>query len=164
MPAFALKECQNSRIMANFLAVFESLRSVGALPDIVEAKGDEMKKGTKAILLSLAVFAAVFAAACPERRTVGDIQANPSKYNNKEVVITGTVKDSYGVNVPGTPIRGGAYKIDDGTGSIWVITEEGVPSKGTEIGIRGIVANGANWNGKNYGLGIYEKDRKFRKR
>ena len=111
-----------------------------------------MKKGMKAILLSLAVFTAIFAAACPERRTIAEIQANPSRYN------------SYGVNVPGTPIRGGAYKIDDGTGSIWVITEQGVPSKGTEIGIRGIAANGANWNGKNYGLGIYEKDRKFRKR
>ena len=112
----------------------------------------------------MVAFVAVFAAACPERRSIADIQANPSRYNNKEVVIAGTVRDSYGVNIPGTPIRGGAYKIDDGTGSIWVITEEGVPSKGVEIGIKGIVGNGVNWNGKNYGLGIYEKDRRFKKR
>jgi hypothetical protein len=123
-----------------------------------------MRNGTKVILLALVAVIAVFAAACPERRTIADIQANPSRYNNKEVVITGTVRDSYGVNIPGTPIRGGAYKIDDGTGSIWVITEEGVPSKGAEIGIKGVVGNGVNWNGKNYGLGIYEKDRRFRKR
>ena len=123
-----------------------------------------MKKGTKAVLLGMALFVAVFAAACPERRSIADIQANPSKYNNKEVVIVGTVRDSYGVNVPGPPIRGGVYKIDDGTGSIWVVSEEGVPSKGTEVGVRGIVGNGVNWSGKNYGLGIYEKDRKFRKR
>jgi hypothetical protein len=123
-----------------------------------------MKKSTNMMLLALALFVAAFAAACPERRTIADIQANPSKYNDKEVVIVGTVKDSYGLNVPGTPIRGGVYKVDDGTGSIWVVSEEGVPSKGAEVGVRGIVGNGVNWNGKNYGLGVYEKDRRFRKR
>jgi hypothetical protein len=74
-----------------------------------------MKKSTNMMLLALALFVAAFAAACPERRTIADIQANPSKYNDKEVVIVGTVKDSYGLNVPGTPIRGGVYKVDDGT-------------------------------------------------
>lgn len=123
-----------------------------------------MRKITQALVLCLAVFAAIFAAGCPERRSIADIQANPSKYNNKEVVITGTVRDSYGLNVPGTPVRGGVYKIDDGTGSIWVVTDEGVPSRGAEIGIKGTVGNGINWNGKNYGLGIYERDRRFRKR
>lgn len=123
-----------------------------------------MKNSTKIILLSLAAFVAAFAAACPERTTIADINANPSRYNNKEVAIAGTVRDSYGINVPGTPIRGGAYKIDDGTGSLWVVTEEGVPSKGTEIGVKGVIGNGVNWNGKNYGLGMYEKDRRFKKR
>ena len=123
-----------------------------------------MKTTTKVILLSLAAFVAIFAAACPERTTIAEINANPAKYNNKEVAIAGTVRDSYGVNIPGTPIRGGAYKIDDGTGSLWVITEQGVPSKGTEIGVKGKIGNGVNWNGRNYGLGMYENDRKFRKR
>jgi hypothetical protein len=123
-----------------------------------------MRISTKVILLALSAIVAVFAAACPERTTIADINANPSKYNNKEVAIAGTVRDSYGVNIPGTPIRGGAYKIDDGTGSLWVVTEQGVPSKGTEIGVKGTIGNGVNWNGKNYGLGMYEKDRRFRKR
>jgi hypothetical protein len=123
-----------------------------------------MKYKTNIMLAALALFVVAFAAACPERVSIADINANPSKYNNKEVAIAGTVRDSYGVNVPGTPIRGGAYKIDDGTGSIWVVTEEGVPSKGTEIGVKGVIGNGVNWSGKNYGLGMYEKDRRFRKR
>lgn len=123
-----------------------------------------MRNKTKAILLGLAAFVAVFAAACPERTTIADIERNPSRYENKEVVIAGRVSDSYGINVPGTPIRGGAYKVEDGTGSIWVVTEEGVPSKGAEVGIKGVVGSGVNWKGKNYGLGVYEKDRRFRKR
>lgn len=106
----------------------------------------------------------LFLAACPERTSIADIEANPSKYQNKEVAIAGTVRDSYGINIPGTPIRGGAYKIDDGTGSIWIVTEEGVPTKGTQVGVKGRVGSGINWHGRNYGLGLYEKDRKFRKR
>lgn len=123
-----------------------------------------MKNGTRVILLSLAVFIAVFAAACPDRVSIADIEANPSKYLDKEIAIAGTVKDSYGVSIPGTPIRGGAYKIDDGTGSIWIVTEDSVPNKGAEIGVKGRIGNGVNWKGKNYGLGMYENDRRINKR
>ena len=123
-----------------------------------------MKRTTKALLLGLTAFIAVFAAACPQRISIADIEANPSKYQNKEVAIAGTVRDSYGISIPGTPIRGGAYKIDDGTGSIWIVTEDSVPSKGAQIGVKGIIGNGVSWKGKNYGLGMYEKDRRFKKR
>ena len=115
---------------------------------------------TKLILSGLVVFAGLFAAACPERTSIADIEANPSRYQNKEVAIAGTVRDSYGVNIPGTRVRGGAYKIDDGTGSIWIVTEDAVPTKGAQVGVKGIIGNGVNWNGKNYGLGVYEKDRR----
>ena len=123
-----------------------------------------MKNVNRIILVSLALAIGLFAAACPERRTIRDIEANPSRYYDKDVTIIGVVKDSYGISVPGTPIRGGAYKIDDGTGSIWVVTEDTVPTKGTEIGVTGTIGSGVNWKGKNYGLGMYEKDRRFKKR
>ncbi|MEJ7847678.1 MAG: hypothetical protein WKF92_06285 [Pyrinomonadaceae bacterium] len=123
-----------------------------------------MRRTIKALLLSLAAFVSVFAAACPERTSIADITANPSKYQNKEIAIAGTVRDSYGISIPGTPIRGGAYKIDDGTGSIWIVTEEGVPTIGAQVGVKGLVGSGVAWKGKNYGLGMYEKDRRFRKR
>ncbi len=119
---------------------------------------------TRVFLLSLVAFIAIFAAACPDRTSIADIEANPSRYLDKEVAVAGTVRDSYGMSIPGTPIRGGAYKIDDGTGSIWIITEEAVPSKGTQIGAKGRIGNGVNWNGRNYGLGMYEKDRRIRRR
>lgn len=118
----------------------------------------------KVLLSGLVVLTGVFVAACPDRTSIGDIEANPSRYQNREVAIAGTVRDSYGVNIPGTRVRGGAYKIDDGTGSIWIVTEDAVPTKGAQIGVKGIIGNGVNWNGRNYGLGLYEKDRRFRKR
>ena len=115
---------------------------------------------TKVFLSGLVVVIGLLAGGCPDRTSIRDIEANPSKYQNKEVVVAGTVRDSYGVNIPGTKIRGGAYKIDDGTGSIWIVTENAVPTKGTQIGVKGIIGTGVNYNGKNYGLGIYEKDRR----
>lgn len=120
-----------------------------------------MKKKTSVLLLATVIFSAVFAAACPERTSIADIEANPSKYQDKEIAVAGTVRDSYGISIPGTDMRGGAYKIDDGTGSFWVVTRNSVPTKGTRIGVKGRIASGINWNGRNYGLGMYEEDRRI---
>jgi len=123
-----------------------------------------MKKLAKGLLISVVAIAAIFTAACPQQRSIAEIERNPGRYADKEVAIIGVVRDSYGLSVPGTPIRGGVYKIDDGTGSIWVVTEDTVPGKGAEIGIKGRVGNGINWKGKNYGLGLYETGRRYKKR
>ncbi|HKP68187.1 MAG TPA: hypothetical protein VJV05_02810 [Pyrinomonadaceae bacterium] len=123
-----------------------------------------MSNFARLFLSALIAGVAIFAAACPDRTSIGDIEANPSRFQNKEVVLAGTVKDSYGINIPGTPYKGGAYKIDDGSGTIWILTEEGVPTKGAQVGVKGIIGSGVNWHGKNYGLGVYEKDRRFQKR
>lgn len=123
-----------------------------------------MRTAAKLFTLLLIVAAALFAAGCPQRTSIADIERNPSRHANKEVVIAGVVKDSYGVSIPGTTMRGGVYKVDDGTGSIWIVTDRTVPAKGAEVGVRGTVGNGISWNGRNYGLGMYEKDRKFGKK
>jgi hypothetical protein len=123
-----------------------------------------MRRITSLLLLTAVAACVLFATGCPERTSIADIEANPSKFENKQVAIAGTVKDSYGVSIPGTPVRGGAYKIDDGTGAIWVVTEDSVPTKGARIGVKGRVGSGVQWSGKNYGLGMYEESRKVVKR
>lgn len=108
---------------------------------------------------------ALFATGCPERTSIADLERNPGKYQNKEVVVAGRVVDSYGLGIPGTKIGGGAYKIDDGTGTIWILATDGnVPQRGAEVGVKGTVGSGVNWKGRNYGLGIYEQDRRYKKR
>ena len=97
-------------------------------------------------------------------KSIADLESNPSKYQNKTVKIKGIVRDADGVNIPILGVSGGCYKIDDGTGSIWVCTERGVPTKGAEIKVKGVLQTGAVIKGRNYGLIIIEKDRKFRKR
>lgn len=118
-----------------------------------------------AILFIAVAALGLFATGCPARTSIADIEANPGKFQNKEVAIAGVVRDSYGVSIPGTKLGGGAYKIDDGTGSLWVLVTDGnVPTKGTEIGVVGRIGTGANWKGRNYGLGLYEKERHYNKR
>ncbi len=122
-----------------------------------------MKKGTKLVLLSLVLLTGLFLTACPKRVSVADIEANPSRYYDKEVAVAGTVQNGYGISIPIISNgQGGIYKVDDGTGSIWVMTRRSVPSRGAQIGIKGKIRNGVNYNGKNYGLVLVEDDRKFK--
>ncbi len=110
-------------------------------------------------LLSFVLFIALFATACPNRESIGKLEANPSRYVGKEIIIAGTVTNSYSI-----PFVGGVYKIDDGTGSIWVLAQSGAPSKGAQVGLRGELQDGVKFSGKNYGLGVIEKERKYKGR
>lgn len=122
-----------------------------------------MKTITTFFLTAAILSVVVFATGCPDRKSIADIEANPGKYANKDVVVAGTVRDSYGFGIPGTNIGGGAYKIDDGTGSIWVLVTDGnVPQRGAQVGVKGRLGTGVSWKGRNYGLGIYEKDRRYK--
>lgn len=124
-----------------------------------------MKTLTTAILFSILGAFALLTTGCPEHRSIADIERSPGRYQDKEVIITGRVVDSYGISLPGTRLGGGAYKVDDGTGSIWVLVTDGsVPSKGAEVGVQGRVSSGISWKGRNYGLGMYEEKRRYGKR
>lgn len=122
-----------------------------------------MKGSRKVFGLSLILLLGLLTVACPKRTSIADIENNPSKYSNKEVAVAGTVKESWGVSIPFVKQQGGIYKVDDGSGSIWVITQNSVPQKGAQLGVKGKVQNGVNFNGRNYGLGIVEQDRRFKK-
>jgi hypothetical protein len=123
-----------------------------------------MKSISNIVLITAVMIAGLFATGCPQRRSVADIQANPGRYEGKEVIIVGVVKDSYGLSIPLTGIRGGAYKLDDGTGSIWVVTDRAVPGKGAEVGVSGVVGAGLTYQGKTFGLGMTENKRRFIRR
>ncbi len=119
-----------------------------------------MKRAALPIFLLL-IAGALFATGCPERTRVADIERNPSRFTDKDVAIAGTVRDSYGFSIPGTKLGGGAYKIDDGTGEIWVVSKRsGAPRKGAKVGAKGRVYQGFNFGGRNFGTVIEESDRR----
>ena len=69
-----------------------------------------MKKLSTAIVLSIIVAATLFATGCPERTSIADIEANPSKYQNKEVAIAGTVTCPDSRSAPRTTVVAGSLE------------------------------------------------------
>ena len=108
----------------------------------------------KAFFLSAILVGALALTACPSKTTISKINQDPGRYRDKQVGLIGTVTNSYGV------LGNGVYELDDGTGRIWVVTSRGVPSRGSRVGVSGRVYTGIQYDGRNYGLGLKEDDRR----
>lgn len=115
-----------------------------------------MKSTRKSFLILALAVATLLTTACPNRTTIGKINADPNRYRNKEVAVAGTVTDGYGL------LNTGAYQVDDGTGKIWVVTRRGVPGRGTRVGAKGRVLTGFQIGGRNFGTILEEDDRRTR--
>ena len=70
--------------------------------------------------------------------TVNKIAADPSRYSNRDVQLSGAVVDSYSLGARG------AYRIDDGTGQLWVVSDNGVPRRSARVTVKGRVQEGFN--------------------
>ena len=70
-------------------------------------------------------------AGCASSRTINGIMAEPSRYNNRDVTVSGTVVKSASL------LGHGTYQIDDGTGTLWVVSKKGVPRKGARVRVTG---------------------------
>ena len=90
--------------------------------------------------LALAVLLSAFAAgsAACAGKTIQHVTADPSRYRDRDVTISGNVTDSYSV------AGQGAYRLEDRTGSIWVVSTHGVPRKGAEVKTTGTIKEGFN--------------------
>ncbi|HMV46234.1 MAG TPA: hypothetical protein PLD20_11605 [Blastocatellia bacterium] len=99
---------------------------------------------------------ALFLMGCPRQTTINQLNGDPARYRNKEVLIVGNVTNSFGA------AGFGAYELSDESGKIWVLTRRGAPSKGARVGAVGRYVQGVNWSGRNYGSAIEETDRKVR--
>lgn len=108
----------------------------------------------RTVILSLFLVGTIFLTACPNRESISKINADPGRYQNKEVGIAGTVTDSYGL------LGTGAYELDDGSGTMWVITKRGVPSRGSKVGAKGRVRTGFSFSGRSFGTILEEADRR----
>lgn len=89
-------------------------------------------------LLTAIAAGSVLSGACTATRTVNELLADPARYRNDTVQLSGEVVDSYSV------ANRGAYRIDDGTGQLWVVSETGVPRKSARVTVKGTVREGFN--------------------
>ena len=90
-----------------------------------------------------------------ERVKIGDINADPGRFINKEVAVVGTVTQSIGA------LGKGVYQVVDGTGRLWVFAgNRGVPTKGAKVGVKGHVMPTVTFLGINYATVLQESDRR----
>jgi hypothetical protein len=108
---------------------------------------------TKArIFFSLILAAAVLAlAGCPQSVSIADINKDPGRFAGKEVTVSGTTSDSFGA------MGNGVFRVDDGTGSMWVFSQNfGVPGGGNKVAVTGRVEQGFSFGGRSYAVILRE--------
>jgi len=111
-------------------------------------------------LAVLAVALAIGAGACAARSaTVGQVKVNPGRYIDKSIVIDGVVTESW--SIPLVPYK--LYKVDDGTGEITGVTEDGrVPGNGARVRVKGKLRDVATLGGRTIGLHLRQDDLDYR--
>jgi len=80
--------------------------------------------------------ASTLAATACASKTINSVLADPSRYRNREVKLSGSVVDSYSV------VGRGAYRIDDRTGQLWVVSTQGTPRTGARVTVKGTIRDG----------------------
>ena len=95
-----------------------------------------------------------------ERQKIGDITADPARFQGKEVSVAGRVT-SLAVGFSVGTVGAGLYQIDDGTGKLVVISEtRGAPTEGAYVGVKGRIVPTFTFMGKNYVTVLRESDRR----
>jgi hypothetical protein len=87
------------------------------------------------VALFILVVGALSSAACASR-TINQVLADPGRYRDRQVKLSGSVVDSYSL------VGNGAYQIEDSTGRLWILSNSGVPRKGARVSVTGTVREG----------------------
>ena len=102
--------------------------------------------------LALAAFAGCKGGTTPIKTLLDD----PGKYDHQSVRVHGTVGHSVGI------LGYGAYQIDDGTGTLTVVTQSGgAPREGAEVGVEGEFRSAFTVGTQSLAV-VIEKDRRTR--
>src|SRR3990172_7728582 len=110
---------------------------------------------TKARFLLL-LAAGLVLTACEGVTKISEVKNDPSKYRDKKVRVMGTVTNSVGV------MSTGGYEIEDDTGKIFVVSNQGIPARGAEVVVEGTVFTGAMVLGQALGVAIKETRHQLR--
>ena len=95
-----------------------------------------MNRSLSAWLKKAAVLVVLTGAIGCAQKTVNDVMADPYRYRNKNVSLTGNVVESFSVTGKGF------YRIEDSTGRLWVYSSRGVPRKGARVRVTGKIYDG----------------------
>jgi hypothetical protein len=93
------------------------------------------KRGLHVVGCLVILASAILSSACAAT-TINQILADPSRYRDRDVRVSGSVVDSYSL------LDRGAYRISDESGQLWVVSNRGVPRKGARVVVKGTIRDG----------------------
>ncbi len=109
----------------------------------------------RAVLAALILLTLLMLAACPQQHSVAELVNDPGRYADRDVAIKGTVTQAFGA------LGTGMYQVDDGTGKIWVYSQNrAVPAKNTRVGVAGRIQPTFMFAGKSFATVLRETDRR----
>ena len=129
-----------------------------------------MKKSLRITILVLIIV--LFLIGCVEREEEFDLKKKPSSTEDNIISISEILKDPQeyknsivtieGVVEPGLAfefVNEQPYRVDDGSGKIWVITKGVMPQKGQRVRVRGVVHTPYQIKGRRYQVAVVEVKR-----
>jgi len=114
-----------------------------------------MKRVLSIIVLSVILLLVFTTIGCSRATRIGDILADPSQYEGKDLTIKGTVGETVWFSL----MEKGAYQLGDGSGNIWIVTSQPPPQKGQSISAKGKVQAAFSIAGQSYGTVLVETQR-----
>ena len=94
------------------------------------------KRSLQAVVLGVALAATGCAT-----KSIHNVLADPARYRDRQVQIAGDVVDSYSL------LGRGVYRVRDGSGQLWVLSERGVPRDGSRVKVKGTIREAVNLGG-----------------
>ena len=82
----------------------------------------------------------VVVAGCATKK-IDNVLADPMRYRDKQVQISGEVVDSYSL------LGRGVYRVRDNTGQLWILSDTGVPRDGARVKVKGTIREPFNLGG-----------------
>ena len=99
----------------------------------------------RALNVTSLLAAMLLLAACPPRESIEKINRDPGRFHTREVTVAGRVVNSFDV------MGVGAFEIDDGTGRLWVYSNNyGVPGRDAKVAVTGTIQQGFSIGGRNF--------------
>lgn len=115
-----------------------------------------MRKILAALILVGVVLSLFISVGCTGTLKISEIMSDPIKYEDKQVNVSGTVGNNFWISL----VDKGAYEVGDGTGTIWVVTNQPPPQQGAEINVKGTVTTAVKLGDQTLGTVITEINRK----
>jgi hypothetical protein len=105
------------------------------------------------VLLFILVFVV---SACGSYVHISEISDSPQEYKGRQISVKGRVIET--VEIP--LVHKGLYRMDDGTGKIWIVPQGRVPFRGEKVKVKGQVKTGFTILKRTFGTVIVEEEEK----